>query len=94
MGRYHIDITTRTFHFKEPAGTSRGVYTTRVSRFVHLTCDDLPGIVGVGECAPLPHLSCDDLPDYGDVLREMCRMVERKGKIDHGVLLPYPASTP
>ena len=63
MSRYHIDITTRVFHFKEPAGTSRGIYRTRTSRFVHLTCDDRPGIMGVGECAPLPKLSCDDLPD-------------------------------
>ena len=91
MGRYHIDITTRTFHFKEPAGTSRGVYTTRVSRFVHLTCDDLPGIVGVGECAPLPHLSCDDLPDYDTVLRHHCDDVCARGGIDVDALRDYPS---
>ena len=91
MGRYHIDITTRTFHFKEPAGTSRGVYLTRVSRFVHLTCDDLPGIVGVGECAPLPKLSCDDLPDYDAVLRRQCDDVCARGGIDIDALRDVPS---
>ena len=91
MGRYHIDITTRTFHFKEPAGTSRGVYLTRVSRFVHLTSDDLPGIVGVGECAPLPQLSCDDLPDYETVLRRHCDEVCARGCIDVEALRDVPS---
>ena len=91
MGRYHIDITTRTFHFKEPAGTSRGVYLTRVSRFVRLTSEDLPGIVGVGECAPLPKLSCDDLPDYDAVLRRHCDAVCARGSIDVGALSDVPS---
>ena len=86
-----LTVSERTFHFKVPAGTSRGVYTTRHSWMVTATDPDDPGAVGVGECAPLPQLSCDDLPDYGDVLREMCRMVERRGDIDHGLLLPYPS---
>ena len=91
MSRYHIDITTRTFHFKEPAGTSRGVYYTRVSRFVHLTSDDLPGIVGVGECAQLPKLSCDDLPDYDTVLRRHCDDVFARGGIDVDALREVPS---
>lgn len=91
MGRYHIDITRRTFHFKEPAGTSRGVYRTRLSRFVHLTCDDMPGIAGVGECAPLPKLSCDDLPDYDEVLRHHCDDVCARGGIDVDTLRDVPS---
>lgn len=91
MNRYHIDITSRTFHFKEPAGTSRGVYRTRLSRFVHLTCDDLPGIVGVGECAPLPKLSCDDLPDYDEVLRRHCDSVCARGSIDVEAMRDVPS---
>ena len=91
MSRYHIDINTCVFHFKEPAGTSRGVYHTRTSRFVHLTCDDLPGIVGVGECAPLPKLSCDDLPDYDAVLRRQCDEVCARGGIDVDALRDFPS---
>lgn len=86
-----LNVSERTFHFRQPAGTSRGVYTTRHSWMVTATDDDNPEVVGVGECAPLPQLSCDDLSDYGEVLREMCKMVERKGEIDHGMLLPYPS---
>ena len=91
MSRYHIDIATRVFHFKEPAGTSRGVYRTRTSRFVHITSDDLPGVVGVGECAPLPRLSCDDLPDYDEVLRRHCDDVCDHGDIDAEALRHYPS---
>jgi len=91
MACYHIDITTRMFHFREPAGTSRGVYRTRTSRFVHLTCDDLPGIVGVGECAPLPQLSCDDLPNYDTVLRRHCDDVCARGGIDVDALRDVPS---
>ena len=64
---YHIE--EKVLHFKQPAGTSRGVYTTRRSWFVTLT--DENGRQGVGECAPLPNLSCDDLPDYGKKLEKI-----------------------
>ena len=64
---YHIE--EKVLHFKQPAGTSRGVYNTRRSWFVTLT--DENGRQGVGECAPLPNLSCDDLPDYGKKLEEI-----------------------
>ena len=91
MSSYHIDISTRVFHFKEPAGTSRGVYRTRTSRFVHLTSDDIPGIVGVGECAPLPNLSCDDRTDYEQVLRQQCDDACERGGIDVDALRDYPS---
>ena len=58
---YQIDIKERTFHFKQPAGTSRGIYTTRKSWMVEISDGQHTGI---GECAPLPKLSCDDIPDY------------------------------
>ena len=56
-----VTVSERTLHFKQPAGTSRGVYTTRKSWFVHLYDGEREG---VGECAPLPDLSCDARPDY------------------------------
>lgn len=75
----HFDIEERLFHFKQPAGTSRGVYTTRRSWFITLT--DSNGDSGVGECAPLPNLSCDDIPDYADVLNGFAKRLCKEGKL-------------
>ena len=54
---YKIDLEERVLHFRQPAGTSRGIYTDRRSWFVTVTDGNRQG---VGECAPLPQLSCDD----------------------------------
>lgn len=86
-----ISIALRTLHFKQPAGTSRGVYTTRQSWFVTATDNAHPDILGVGECAPLPDLSCDTTPNYEERLKELCNMVEAKGSIDYDALRPYPS---
>ena len=86
-----IEIEKRLFHFGQPAGTSRGVYTTRTSWLLHATDPRWPGREGVGECAPLPRLSCDDIADYEQVLRAMCDLVERTGEIPYALLRPYPS---
>ena len=88
---YHIEISERTLHFKQPAGTSRGVYTTRHSYYLTLTSDEKPGIKGIGECATLPDLSCDAKPEYDLTLRQICQMVEQMGKIPYDMLRPYPS---
>ncbi len=54
---YKINISSRTLHFLRPAGTSRGVYTTRKSYYVTLSDTNQPDVVGIGECATLPDLS-------------------------------------
>lgn len=90
---YHIDISERTLHFKQPAGTSRGVYTTRHSYYLTLTSDERPDVVGVGECATLPDLSCDAQPEYGETLHQICQMVEQMGCIPYDMLRPYPSIT-
>lgn len=87
---YQLQIIPRTLHFKQPAGTSRGIYTTRRVWYLLLT-DTLSGRYGVGECAPLPALSCDDLPEYEEILQAHCREVERHGCIDYEALRPYPS---
>ncbi|MGN0221440.1 MAG: o-succinylbenzoate synthase [Prevotella sp.] len=86
-----IRIEPRIFHFKSPAGTSRGIYTTRRSWLVYATSPLYPNRCGVGECAPLPQLSCDDLADYEKTLRTLCDMVEQQGSIDYGIMRPYPS---
>ena len=73
-------VIPKTLHFKQPAGTSRGVYITRKVWYILLTDEENPKHSGVGECAPLPALSCDDVPEYEDVLKETCRQLEEKLK--------------
>ena len=86
-----LRIEPRVFHFKSPAGTSRGVYTTRKSWLVYASSPHYPNSCGVGECAPLPQLSCDDIADYEKTLRALCDMVEQQGSIDYGIMRPYPS---
>ena len=83
-----INISERTFHFLQPAGTSRGVYTERKSWIIELTDGERTGI---GECAPLPGLSCDDIPDYEKTLRALCDKFEQEGQIDYNLMRPYPS---
>lgn len=83
-----ITIEERLLHFKQPAGTSRGVYTTRRSWLVTMSDGKH---TGMGECAPLPRLSCDDLPHYGQVLRKWCDEVEHTGAIPVRALSNYPS---
>lgn len=89
--RYKINITPRTLHFKQPAGTSRGVYNTRKSWFVEIEDSERPGCKGVGECAPLPDLSCDARPEYEKTLESICRMIELTGNVNYDMLRPYPS---
>ena len=90
---YKIDISERMLHFKQPAGTSRGVYTTRHSYYLTLTSDEMPGVEGVGECATLPDLSCDAKPEYEMTLRQVCQMVEQMGRIPYDMIRAYPSIT-
>lgn len=83
-----ITITKRTLHFKQPAKTSRGEYTERISRYVDI---ERNGIHGVGECATLPDLSCDEVADYDHLLRQFCDMIERTERIPYDMLRPYPS---
>jgi len=83
-----IHIEEWVLHFKQPAGTSRGVYTERKSWLVEATDGERRG---VGECAPLPDLSCDARPDYAEVLRRFCDDVERTGLIDVEAMRDYPS---
>ena len=77
-------------HFKQPAGTSRGVYTTRKIWLIRLSDGQREG---VGECAPLPDLSCDALPDheYASKLDKFCEDFCQSGEIDYDSLRDYPS---
>lgn len=82
------NIQERTLHFKQPAGTSRGVYTTRKIWLVYLSDGKK---TGMGECAPLPDLSCDVRNDYEEVLEGFCQKLCESGKIDYEAMRDYPS---
>ena len=84
----NFSIQEKLLHFKQPAGTSRGVYTTR--RIWLLTVEH-DGRTAIGECAPLPQLSCDDIPDYEAVLRRFCDIIEATGAIPYDEMRNYPS---
>jgi o-succinylbenzoate synthase len=62
-----------TLQFKQPSGTSRGIYTTRDTWFIFLT----DGIhTGIGECAPLPDLSLESLKKMNAKLLQGCEQID------------------
>ena len=86
---WKVTIVPRTLHFREPAGTSRGVYLTHDVWYVVL--EDKEGRFGVGECAPLPDLSQEAGPDYEERLHEYCRAFAKSGDIYGSVPSSYPS---
>ena len=83
-------LEKKELHFKQPAGTSRGVYMTRKIWLVTLSDGEHQG---VGECAPLPDLSCDALPDetYEAKLHHFCQNLCQTGELDTEALRDYPS---
>ena len=83
-------LRKKILHFKQPAGTSRGVYLTRTIWLVYLTDGDRQG---VGECAPLPDLSCDAMSDdaYETKLRSFCEAFCQTGEIAIDAMRDYPS---
>ncbi len=72
-----------TLDFTFPAGTSRGVMTTRDTCFIVL---EQNGRKGIGECAPLPGLSEDDTLNVELVQAEVDRCLQSPLPNDaHGV---------
>lgn len=80
---FKLRVVPRTLRFKQPAGTSRGVYYNRKVWYIVITSTD-PQIrfTGLGECAPLYDLSCDYDEHYEERLREVCAEVERTQNLD------------
>ena len=85
-----VNLSERVLHFKQPAGTSRGTYTTRRSWFITLT--DENGRQGIGECAPLPNLSCDDIPNYAEKLSTFCESFVSEANLTPHSTLHTPQS--
>lgn len=84
-------VRSAVLHFKQPAGTSRGVYNTRKVWYITITSTQNPSIIGVGECAPLPQLSCDDYPEYEEILLAACHQFDLTGELDTEALRGLPS---
>jgi o-succinylbenzoate synthase len=87
-------LTARSFpyrlDFKQPAGTSRGVLTSKISWM--LVLEDENGVQGLGECGPLAGLSFDDRPDFGTRLQRLCEQFNQaEWATFEESLLFYPA---
>ncbi|MFT3738265.1 MAG: o-succinylbenzoate synthase [Breznakibacter sp.] len=79
-------------HFKQPAGTSRGILVQKDSWFLKLFNVDKPHeAVGVGEISIIPGLSYDDRPDFSQRLDEQVKRVNDTGKIDFGLFAGWPS---
>lgn len=89
---FDIRVVPHTLLFKQPAHTSRGVYTERKVWYLVLSSTD-PQIrfTGLGECAPLHDLSCDYSADYEQRLRDICRQTVETQNLDTERLRPYPS---
>lgn len=88
---YTIKIIPRVLEFKQPAGTSRGIYNNRKVWYIHLSSSEHPERIGIGECAPLPNLSCDDVPNYEEILTNTCHLLEKEGTFCKDSLRNYPS---
>ena len=89
---FTLRVVPRTLKFKQPAGTSRGVYLKRKVWYVVMSSTD-PKLrfTGLGECAPLPDLSCDYSEDYEARLRAVCADVVQTQNLDPERLRPFPS---
>lgn len=85
-----VSYSPYILHFKEPAGTSRGVYRERKVWYITIREEGTP-YFGIGECAPLPRLSCDDTPDYQEILAKACHLLSQSGSIPYADLQHYPS---
>lgn len=56
-------------HFRQPAGTSRGVLKTRTVWYLFF---EKNGLTGLGECAPLPGLSKETPQEVETALNKIC----------------------
>jgi o-succinylbenzoate synthase len=78
MNNYHATFEKKTYIFKQPSGTSRGVLTEKHAWFIYLTTPNTKDRIGVGECSIIPGLSPDfnDFSEYESKIQEVCQNIE------------------
>lgn len=81
-----LRFSQRALRFNFPARTSRGALAEHVAWYLHLTDDAAPGIVGLGEAAPLAGLSPDFGPAFADAVAALC------ARFNAAALAAFPAA--
>lgn len=76
------------FHFRVPAGTSRGLLRKRASWFIQLEDQER---FGIGECAPIQGLSRDSFSDYEEKIQWLCKNIHREIDVLYEQLKAYPS---
>lgn len=91
-----MDLTAsfekKTFVFKQPSGTSRGILTEKHAWFIYVKNKNNSNIVGIGECSIIPGLS----PDFENFKQYETKVAEVVENINHfaqnsAELIEYPS---
>ncbi len=75
-----LRFTQRCLRFNFPARTSRGALAEHTAWYLHLTDDAAPGVVGLGEAAPLAGLSPDFGPGFAAAVASLCARFNAAGR--------------
>jgi L-alanine-DL-glutamate epimerase and related enzymes of enolase superfamily len=81
-------FSKRNFHFRFPAGTSRGILTEKTSFFLFLENE---GVTGIGECSIIPDLSIDNLQELPLKLEELCCCINNGEDFKNVDLREFPS---
>lgn len=73
-----LNYIKKTFHFKRPSGTSRGILTEKHAWILEVRNSENPFLVGRGECSVIPGLSPDfeSFSDYEQKLDRLCENLD------------------
>jgi o-succinylbenzoate synthase len=91
MKSYQATFEKKTYVFKQPSGTSRGVLTEKHAWFIYLT-DSKDNKKGVGECSVIPGLSPDfhGFDQYEKKIIKVCQSIS--DHIEHlNLLQEFPS---
>lgn len=81
---FKVSFERKTFVFKRPSGTSRGVLTEKHAWFLTVWKEGNPSVKGIGECSIIPGLSPDfeSFESYENKLSRFCQVPEEENLAD------------
>ncbi|MBO2008057.1 o-succinylbenzoate synthase [Hymenobacter negativus] len=68
-----LTFSQRALRFNFPARTSRGALAEHVAWYLYLADDATPGVIGLGEAAPLAGLSPEFGAHFGAAVADLCQ---------------------